>query len=1158
MSPPDGDWPEARHLNEGVEDESTAAYPEPGNVPGRRPTRTLAPGQILADRYSVVRFIARGGMGEVYEVEDLVIRGRVALKTIPPEVAADPEVLERFKREVYIARKVTHPNVCRLYDLGSHRITAQQGASDPREKLIFFLTMELLAGETLSQRISRQGRMSATEALPIIEQMVAALDAAHSVGIIHRDFKSGNVNLVPVRAGSGEVRAVVTDFGIARPTGPSETLGTMTETGAMLGTPAYMAPEQVEGKRLGPAADIYALGVVIYEMTTGVRPFNADSPIAVAARRLTEAPMPPRQHEPKLGPVWNSVILRCLEREPDRRFQSATEVLRALHGVAEPRPIREAPAKRTLVGRFSSLRVPGLVAAAILLLLLGVRAWRPGSRVVETVLPTGRGTSIVPRRSVAVVDLKNDSARPDSAWLSTAIAESLSTELAAGEKLRVVGRSSVSIVQRELGVGQSETWTGEVLSRLRRNLGADVVAAGSYNFVGEPESQLLRIDVRLVDTATGKIMASNAATGTEAQLNDLVARAGRVLRQALRVGEVSPAQALQIEASLPASAEAVRRYTEGLSSLRLSDAVAARNLLEKSIEADPRFPLAHAALAEAWSSLGYEGRGRDEAKLAVSLAGRLQPSKRLAVEAQYQESVKSWEKAAEIYDSLFRAFPDDIDQGLRLANAQTRGGKSKAALVTVETLRKLPALLSNDPRIDLEEARAYQELGDFKKQQFLASRAAKKARSSGARLLVARARLLEATALQNMGEIDKALAAIDEARALNETAGDRRGRAVALEQLNDVLYRKGDFDGARNILEKALATYRELGDESSTARVMSNLGVLLVSQGRMGDAEKLLDQALASFKQVDAKYEAGATLNQMGVLLLNRGDLAGALTRYREALAIFSELGEKSGTALTLSNIGEVLANRGELGPARKMNEEALATNREIGDKGGAAYDLYLLGCVFELQGDLLAARQRYEEALAIQVAGGDKAASADTRTSLARLSLFQGRAAEAEKDAREAEEILRTGDSPDHAALAQAVLAESLMKQGKASAALESANGAQSVAEKSEDRRIRLAVAISRGRVLGSSGKPDETATALRVLDAATAEASKAGLVPQEYEARLATGETEIAAGRFHVANLHLAALVKAASSKGLGLVERRALSALEPPKREASKVGS
>jgi serine/threonine protein kinase len=294
-------------------------------VPVNQPEKRFAPGEVLAERFRIVGFIAAGGMGEVYEAEDLILKENLAIKTIRREVLQQNNVLSRFKREVQLARRVTHPNVCRVFDLFWHN-----GTVDKSESPIVLVSMELLEGETLSERIRRAGRFTVEEALPLIKQIASGLEAAHRAGVVHRDLKPGNVILVPDRE-ENQIRSVVTDFGLALQTGVAGNKNVdLTATDGVFGTPAYMAPEQIEGKEVTKLADIYALGLIIFEMMTGKHPFPAATPLASAARRLSDSIVSPKQFAPQLSTNWEQTIIRCLKREPSARFYSAMDVTKAL------------------------------------------------------------------------------------------------------------------------------------------------------------------------------------------------------------------------------------------------------------------------------------------------------------------------------------------------------------------------------------------------------------------------------------------------------------------------------------------------------------------------------------------------------------------------------------------------------------------------------------------------------------------------------------------------------------------------------------------------------------------------------------------------------------------------------------------------------------
>ena len=328
----------------------------PWLIESRAATKPLPPGLLLAGRFRLVRFLGQGGMGDVYEADDLEVAERVALKTLRPEIARDERAIERFRSELALARRVTHRNVCRIFDVFRHR--PADGASGEELALI---SMEMLPGETLAERIHKSGPLRAADALPIVKQMAAALDAAHRAGVIHRDFKSSNVILVPAAVAGQAPRAVVTDFGLAQGIAAGE--GTKPGTShpsEILGTPAYMAPEQVSGGVVTPASDIYALGIVMYEMATGSCPFEADTPHITALKRLSEAVVSPRVRVPGLDPRWEAVILRCLERDPARRFASAADVLGALEPAAPPTSSRRG----LLVG---AVAVLAAIVGAVLL-----------------------------------------------------------------------------------------------------------------------------------------------------------------------------------------------------------------------------------------------------------------------------------------------------------------------------------------------------------------------------------------------------------------------------------------------------------------------------------------------------------------------------------------------------------------------------------------------------------------------------------------------------------------------------------------------------------------------------------------------------------------------------------------------------------------------
>lgn len=371
---------------------------------------SLVQGAELARRFRIERLLGRGGMGEVYRAFDLELREKVALKALHPSIASDPRSIERFKREIQLARRVTHPNVCRIHDLVAH---------DGPQRRLWFLTMELIEGETLGERLEKKGPIAPAEALALLDQMAAGLDSAHRQGVIHRDFKPSNVMLTRNREGGW--RAAVTDFGLARLLSDQD-LSTLSATGQGFGTLRYMSPEQLRGLPAVPASDIYALGLVIFEMLTGHPPDHRESPLSSALERL-QGSVPPLESLPAdTDSTWERAVKRCLQPDPSQRPHSAQEALALLHPErpTTPRPKRFPPA--TLPRRPGSLsawlrrKTPVLLTASILALgALAVAAlWRPKDEGRAASPAAGRLTAVVTWSS----DEKNSRISPDQRWIS--------------------------------------------------------------------------------------------------------------------------------------------------------------------------------------------------------------------------------------------------------------------------------------------------------------------------------------------------------------------------------------------------------------------------------------------------------------------------------------------------------------------------------------------------------------------------------------------------------------------------------------------------------------------------------------------------------------------------------------------------------------------
>jgi tetratricopeptide (TPR) repeat protein len=717
----------------------------------------------------------------------------VALKALRHAVSGDPRRFERFRREILLARKVTHPNVCRLHDAGHHVRDAipesREGPLDATHQVtreeVFFLTMELLAGETLATRLASDGRLapcggaarSCARSPPASTPLTAA-------AVVHRDLKCANVMLVPL-APAG-LRAVVTDFGLARAGVGADELGSsgVTLSGTILGTPSYMSPEQVEGGEITAAADVYAFGVMMFEMVTGALPFHGDSALSIAMARLKQDAPSPRTLTPELDARWERVIGACMARHAADRPASAGTAVAAL----ESEHTDLLPRGRRASGRGLAVGLAAVLLAATASLWIWRGRDRPAAPATDPV-PVTAAPRIRP--AVAVLGFKNGSQRQGDAWLSTAFAEMLSSEMAAGERVRTVPGETVARVKAELSLPDTDSLAADTLQRLRAGLASDYVLLGSYYTVPSAAGPQLRLDVRLQNTATGETVLHDIQLGSQDQLFAIVGRTGEALRGNLGAasGAADAAAALR-----PANPAAAHFYAEGLAALRLYDAARAREALMQAVAADPQFPLSYAALAEAWKRLGYDVRAAEAAEQAIKLATHLPREQRLLIEGRARLTAKDPARAAAIYRELADAFPDDPDHPLHVAEALIESGDARGALELLDRRTALPGG-EQDPRLAISQALALNRLSDFSRQLDAAQRASALGNAAQANLLVAKARHFEGSALQSLGRHAEAKAAFEGALAAYEQAGDRSLRRAGATIAGDPPARAGSAAG---------------------------------------------------------------------------------------------------------------------------------------------------------------------------------------------------------------------------------------------------------------------------------------------------------------------------------------------------------------------------
>jgi len=762
---------------------------------------------------------------------------------------------------------------------------------------------------------------------------------------------------------------------------------------------------------------------------------------------------------------------------------------------------------RTRGGRKRFYGVIATVSVAILSVFMYVRIRQP-------VVLGGSSAILNPRASVAVLGFKNLSGDPQEAWLSTAFSDWLTTELTAGEQLRAIPAESVARMKMELSLPEVDSLGRESLVRIRKNLGTDYVVAGSYAMLGTKSDGQIRLDLRLQDTRSGETMSAISEAGTEAHLLDLVSRAGERLREKLGVRAVTREEAAEVAIALPSKSETAKLYSEGLVRLRAFDALRARDLLQNAIAVEPDYALSHAALAKAWAQLGYDENARAEAKKAFDLSSSLSRAERLLVEGRYRETSREWNKAADIYRALFEFFPDNLEYGLALANAEYRANKWKDTLATTAALRELPAPLRDDPRIDLAEQDAARSLGDTKRSEAALVKAAEKAHAAGASLLLAKTRLAQAWLFENLGRFSEVEAAVREAKQLYIAANDRGGVAEATTLGAIALKNQGDYLGAKKGYEEVLALYRQIGNRTGLAAENDNIGDILVYLG----------------------------------------DLEGARRGYETALAIYHEVGDQNGEALAKNGLGDVFLALGNHREAMEMFEGSLAICRRIGNRGREAGALAGKARVHRIQGDLAQALKEETEARIIFDEIGDKTEVAHVDLLLSELFLDEGKSAQAAASARRAADVFEKTKGMSDKASANLLLARTLLVDGHIVDARKIVDQVVGVAIETHNRELGLSAALTAARVRAASGNSSETNESLRRLDRVITDASTTRFEGLVLEARLAKGEIEMASADPSAGRAYLEALQKDAAKEGFQLIAQKASVALQKGRNRTS----
>jgi len=803
-------------------------------------------------------------------------------------------------------------------------------------------------------------------------------------------------------------------------------------------------------------------------------------------------------------------------------------------------PLVITPAPSLPTPRRARLQVYVAGVAVLLLAGLGWQTFRYRSApAVKS--PATVPTAVLVRKSVAVLGFRNVSGRNQDEWLATALSEMLSTELTSGEKLRLVPGEEVANLRVASPWSPAGTLGPESTARIGTALNSDVLVYGSYTAIGRADREQLRLDVRLQDARTGEVLSQIAQTSNSDDLFRVTSDIGAKMRDRLGVPGISDTEQAGVLASLPLNREAARFYALGIARLREFDAVAAKDLLAQATKADPKFSLAHAMLARAWSQLGYEQKRKEEAKKALDLSTDLPHVDRMQVEGDYYESLPDHEKAASAYRALFELFPDSMEYGLQLGETQKAAGHASQAMETVAHLRRLPAPASDDPRIDLLEARA--STASVPDRLALVRNAQRKATAQGKKLVYAQARRDECMYLNASDHTDQALPACEDAYTLFLAGGNRLAAADTVRLMGDVEANLGRPEQAIVRYQRALNILQEFGEHEKTGAVLNSMANVFINQGKLDHAESLYRQAKSHFEQAGDKRSAGSMLASLGDVLYLGGKLPAAGKTYEQSIEVLASM-DDSKPGYAHYRLSDLELTRGHVQNAHRLVQQALDVLRPAqGDYEHLTEALIQMGEVLKAEGNLAGARQQFEAARDTQQKAGDMGLLEESQAELADVDLEEGHPADAESLVRPAITEFENEKSDPATAAAYSELSQALLAQGKLDEARKAIQRATELNRASSDPALKLPIAIQLARVEAAEKTTghDGLAAAIQRLRSVIASAKTLGYYQLECEARLALAEAELktdpALGRSQ-----LETLAREAHERGLELVSHKA----------------
>jgi tetratricopeptide (TPR) repeat protein/predicted Ser/Thr protein kinase len=916
------DSPAARVKENAERKPMPAGYPDPA---------TLQPGMLLAQRYEIVQILGRGGMGAVYKATDRELNRTVALKVIRPDLARDKAIVDRFKQELLLAHQVTHRNVIRIYDLSE---------ADGMK----FITMEYVEGENLLTLIHQKKKFSPEESVEIMQQVCRALEAAHSVDVIHRDLKPQNI----MRDKTG--RILVMDFGLAR---TLEGDG-MTQSGALVGTMEYMSPEQALGKPLDQRSDIFALGLIFYEMLTGEMPYRADSTLASLIKRTQERVSPVSDHDNTIPRSVSDIVTKCLERDLDLRYKSAAELLADLEtwqgkraGATLSFEPRVGPWGRTIPW-------PSITAGVIIVVLaIGGYRWR------DKLFQPSPGQNIAaPAVSLAILPFRNASGDPSFDWLGPSLADMLSTDVGQSAHLRTVSPDRLHQVLQDLHIAPNTSFDPTMLRRIAEFSSADVVVFGQYARFGDQ----VRIDATLQDLKNNRTISMKADASSEKDIPAAFDKLADSVRQNLAL---SPDVLKELKANsyqpTSTSIEALRDYNQGIGLLREGKNLEAEKQFEAATKKDAAFALAFSKLAQSYSNLGYDAEAEQSAQRAVSLSQNLPEAEKYLLVAIQAQITKNFPAAIKAYETIAKASPGNADVQSALAVLYEQAGDfAKAGEYNQKILSANPKDINATlamGRLAIKSDNAQAALDPLNRALTLSVQLDNQEQKAATLHAMA-------VAYRMLNRPQDGLRNDEDALAIWRSIGQKRGIASSLNEIarTDVLL--GKNKEALDNFQEALQIRRDIGDKHGLGDTLIDLGNFYDDRGDHEQALKMYKESLQIQRDIGNENLQAGCLNNIAGVYFAKGEYEDARTYYLQALQLREKSKVPDDIVETIHNLAETSVKMGDYDQAFSQYMRALELRRTMNDTRGAAIESYTLGMILDYQGRFGAAIQSKQAAL--------------------------------------------------------------------------------------------------------------------------------------------------------------------------------------------------